>query len=477
MSNNDTMGFVLAGESTPIFETKVADLRKALTPDMVSNQGRNIGRVPHPIDFSAAHKLTLAVTTHEVCIATKASAIVGLGFETEEERNQRQQKKELENTMQSFAVNGEPAKAGGPKPPAKAKAPLKKEFPPKPEEGGESNPSDAQDGEESAPPQSKVHEILDPLCEEGFQSLMMQVGQDYETTGNGYIEVVRSGGDNGTIVALWHMPATAVTKINEEEKPFYHYEVDDVGGTLKYAPFGETARVRAATKTQQKQITELIHFKYPNSKHPHYGIPGYLAAVPWLELAQMLVQYNFDYFQNRAVPDLLVMITGSRVPDNDMKDLKAQIKETVGSGKRFRTIVSNIPHPDAKVQVERLNADNREKFTDLWTSVALEIVSAHRVPPLLAGVVLPGKMAASNELPNALVAFQTLYVAQHQKVFELKLGRTLGEAGLGLEPGDFLLKRITDFYDLGQVETMSRMRETAAEAQARGRELEDGLEE
>lgn len=471
MSNIDPLGFVVAGESTPIFETKVSDLRKQLTPVMVSNQGRNVGRVPHPIDFAAAHKLTFAVTTHEVCIATKASAIVGLGFETEEERNQRQQKKELESTMQSFAVSGKPGKPAQPGNPAK---PVKKEFPPKATEDPGSGKDET--GGEGTPPQSKVHEILDPLCEDGFQSLMLQVGQDYETTGNGYIEVVRSG-DGGKIVALWHMPAGAVSKVNEKDKPFYHYEVDDVGGTLKYAPFGETARVRAATKTQQAQITELIHFKYPNSKHPHYGIPGYLAAVPWLELAQMLVQYNFDYFQNRAVPDLLVMITGSKVPDNDMKDLKAQVKETVGGGKRFRTIVSNIPHPDAKVLVERLNADNREKFTDLWTSIALEIVSAHRVPPLLAGVVLPGKMAASNELPNALVAFQTLYVAQHQKVFELKLGRTLGEADLGLQPSDFLLKRITDFYDLGQMETMSRMRETAAEAQARGRELEDGLEE
>jgi hypothetical protein len=86
-------------------------------------------------------------------------------------------------------------------------------------------------------------------------------------------------------------------------------------------------------------------------------------------------------------------------------------------------------------------------------------------------------MAAANELPNALVAFQTLYIAQHQQVFELKLGQTLGTAGLGLEPTDFLLKKITDFYDLGQVETMSRMRETATQAQAEGRKLEDGLKE
>ena len=53
----------------------------------------------------------------------------------------------------------------------------------------------------------------------------------------------------------------------------------------------------------------------------------------------------------------------------------------------------------------------------------------------------------------------------------------LARAGLGLEPTDFRLRKITDFYDMGQVDTMSRMRETATEASFRGRELDQGLEE
>lgn len=475
----DVFGFI-GMESVPIFEYKIADIRKALTPSMVSNQGRAVGRVVRPINFDAAHQTTMAVTTHAVCIATKRDAIVGLGFETEEERVARQRKKELDDQMAALT-----AAAGPPQAPAAAKKPVptaKQEHLGEGEADLQELPEDGEEGEEGdaasmgSRPKSKVSEILDPLCEDGFQSLLDQVGEDYETTGNGYIEVVREG-DDGKIVALWHMPAGAVSVVNEETKPFTHFEVDDYGGTLKYANFGDAGAMRARLQSQQKQITELIHFKYPTAKNPKYGMPGWLSCVPWLELAQMLVQYNFDYFQNRAVPDLLLMITGAKVPPADMEKLTSQLKMTVGANQRFRTVVGNIPFPEAKVQLDRLSSDNRERFTDLWNTIELEIVSAHRVPPLLAGVVLPGKMAAANELPNALIAFQTLYVAQHQQVFELKLGQTLGMAGIGLQPTDFLLKKITDYYDMGQVETMSRMRETAVEAQARGRDLKDGLEE
>ena len=139
----------------------------------------------------------------------------------------------------------------------------------------------------------------------------------------------------------------------------------------------------------------------------------------------------------------------------------------------------NFSDPELKVQLERLQETSREKLAELWPTIELAIVSGHRVPTTLAGIQIPGKMGAANELPNALVAFQTLYVGQHQRIFQGTLGLTLGspDAGLGLAPTDFLLRRITDSYDMGQIDTMSRMRQTATEAQMQGRKLDQGLKE
>lgn len=471
-------------------EIRVSELRKALKEkptkaeeQVASNQGRIKGRVPHPFDYSAAQKLLEACHIHEVCIMTKRDSIVGLGFETEEEAQARAKKRELEQAAHAAAVAGDPNK----KPPAAGDAPVKKELPPKPPAEPKQPPTSdptkdpTEDPLVAPKPRSKVEEVLDPLCEDGFHSVINQVAEDYVTHAIAYMEVVRD--EAGTILGLWHMPTWKVFKFNEEQKPFFHYEVDDLveGGMSKlvYAKWGEADRVKALLQNPQQKITELIRFVMPSARQTDYSMPDYFGCVPWLELAQKVMQYDFDYFNNRAVPDLLVMLTGRKVATEELNLFASSLKATIGEKNRHRSLVANFSAPDLVATVERLNADNRERFGDLWSAIQLAVVSSHRVPPLLAGVTLPGKMAAANELPNALIAFQTLYVDQQQKVFERVLGATLGsdEAGLGLKPTDFRLKKITDAYDMGQVDTMSRMRETTTEAQLKGRDLANGLKE
>jgi hypothetical protein len=469
-------------------DIRVSDLRKALSErpkttseQVASNQGRIKGRVPHPFDYSAAQKLLEACHIHEVCIMTKRDAIVGLGFETEEEANARAKKKELEQAAHAAAIAGDPNKKP---PPAGGDAPVKKELPlpkPAPSDAPPKGDPAAEDPMAAPKPRSVVEEKLDPLCEDGFHSMMNQIAEDYVTHGIGYMEVVR--GMSGSILGLWHMPTWKVFKFNEDEKPFFHYEVDDLveGGLSKliYAKWNEVDRVTALLQNPQQKITELIRFVMPSARQVDYSMPDYFGCVPWLELAQKVMQYDFDYFNNRAVPDLLVMLTGRKVAPDELKLFAESLKATIGEKNRHRSLVANFSAPDLVATVERLNADNRERFGDLWSAIQLAVVSSHRIPPLLAGVTLPGKMAAANELPNALIAFQTLYVDQQQKVFERVLGATLGsdEAGLGLKPTDFRLKKITDAYDMGQVDTMSRMRETTTEAQLKGRDLANGLKE
>lgn len=457
---------------------QIAELRKGLTmPAQASRQYRVAGLVIPPIDFGAALATLRAVSIHHVCVLTKRDATVGLGFETEADRQAKQRKQELEQAQHeqslTLAQMSPEEQAALRRPPADGPAPKKKKV-----AKADMPAPDASAGAADGAPvneKSEVAKILDPLCEDSFQSVLDQVGEDYEATGNGYIEVVRDG---GKIVSLWHLPATGVRIYNEAQKPFYHYEVQDGTGTVRYARFGELERMRAAVGIDASvQVTELIHFRQPTAMDPQYGLPNWLAAMPWLELAQMMLQYHFDYFQNRAVPDLMVTLTGAKVDEADLKKIRDGLRETVGAKKRFRTMVINMPQQDTEVNVERLQADNRENFEDLWAAVQLQVASAHRVPPLLAGITLPGKMAAANELPNALVAFQTLYLDKHQSIFQNMLGLTLGapDAGLGLKPEMFKLKKITDAYDLGQLDTMARMKQPVATAQSQGRDLGNGL--
>jgi hypothetical protein len=59
------------------------------------------------------------------------------------------------------------------------------------------------------------------------------------------------------------------------------------------------------------------------------------------------------------------------------------------------------------------------------------IATAHGVPPLLANILLPGKIGAANEGPNALLLFQKRKLGQIQRTFSRILANTLG-AGVQL---------------------------------------------
>lgn len=407
-------------------------------------------------------KLMLSVDIQQTCIQTKRDATVGLGFETEEDQLARDRQRELDQQSHDVAMGRAQPPNPAPKQPVQKADPI------------------TNDPQKKKSGRSKVEEVLDPLCDAGFQSLLNQMGEDFENTAMCYMEVVRD--ESGKIVSLWHMPACLVFIFNEAKKPNYHFEVNDGGRNLKYARFGDLDRFKKdnpTTMASQEIVTELIRIRLPTSMDPHYSYPSWISVTPWLELAQILLQFHFDFFNNQAVPSLLVLLTGGSVEQRELDKIGEQLKETVGPGKRFRSLLAAIKNPNVQAHIERLVSEKEDSFSDLWSAVQLKIVSSHRIPPLLAGVTLPGKMAAANELPNALIAFQTLYIGPNQRLFEQALGATLGseDAGLGLQPTDFRLKKITDAYDMGQVDTMSRMRETATEAQLTGRKLQDGLKD
>lgn len=412
---------------------QVSLLKEGLS--VASAQGRVLNRVAHPIIYENAAKMMLSVDIQQTCIQTKRDATVGLGFESKSEIEARAKAKEM--------ANAPPA-------PGKPDSPVTKAE------------------------RSKVSEILDPLCKQSFQAVLNQCGEDYENTGVAYMEVVRDG---SSVAHISHHRSHPVYVYNEQKKPFFHYEVDDISGIVKYARHGDLEDMKRRNGiSPDKQITELIAFVQPTSFSAEYGLPSWLAVIPWLEMAQMMLGCHFDFFQNRAVPDLLAIISGGQLSADTIKSLTDQIKATVGQGNRHKTLLMNLPHPDMKAQIERLESNKTDTFESLWGTVQLKIVSSHRVPPLLAGLTLPGKMAAANELPNALVAFQNLYVQQHQTVFETMLRRTLGEDFPELKD-EFNLKKITDCYDMGQLDTMARMRQTATGASAQGRNLGDGLKQ
>ena len=392
-----------------------------------SNQGTSLGIRERPFDVAAFNDLDTANVHHAACLAAKVASTVGLGFKKRE--NEKISKPaSLLNKFCTLADNS-------------------------------------------------LQGVLNPACE------------DYWRVGTGYVEIVRN--DANEIRGIHHLPSQTVRVFVEDEKYNFHYVVtsSDGFGIRHFARFGDReGLIERASKgiasgygaVDPAKISEVIRFKRASSLNRWYGWPDWLAATPLIELGGMNVQYVFDFFNNRGCPEFIIFFKGAEITDEVWTEIETMIKATIGLGNGHKSGAINITQPGVEVQVEKLAIEGKsdETFASLHDPIAMDIVSAHGVPPLLAGIQVPGKLGATNELPNALMSFQTLKIGQAQAYFSEVLDSSLGDPALGipgLAPSDFEFRTIIELIHLPTMDTVARMRQTLPEAQAEGRDFGAGV--
>lgn len=345
-----------------------------------------------------------------------------------------------------------------------------------------------------------IADKLDPLCAISWQHTLLQLGEDLENTGNAYLEVIRENPEqaNSKIVGLHWMPSRDVWIHIENARYQIHFEVFDRGSRTstggvdrRFSKFGDLTGPKGFFDRHPnvaKDVTsELIHFMEPSSLSRFYGVPNWLAAIAYVELAQSMVQHQFDFHQNRGVPEFMLFILGARLKKEDWKKITDSMKAQIGAGNTQKSIALNIANPDIIIQLEKLAMDaavDGEFFQNMIQALSMSIVSAHRVPPSLAQILIPGRMGAMNEASSAIVAFQGLVIGPKQAIFESALGCTLGNdafnGGLGLGKKDFAFQTVVDeiaeaMQKLAPLSTMQGMRQELPDAAGEGRDLNQGL--
>lgn len=408
-----------------------AIMSKDANTELPSKQGVNTGRKSHPFRFDRTAEFKVMNPHHSACVDAKVISTVGLGHENE-----------------------------------------------------------------------KVSETLDPLCAVSWQHTERQLAEDLESTGNAYLEVIRQNpaDANSKIVGLHWMPARDVWIYIEDERYNTHYEIHDQSGQgttrqgtadRKFARFGDTWGPNnffdRHPQANAAVTSELIHFMEPTSISRFYGVPGWLAAIAYVELAQAMVQHQFDFHINRGVPEFMLFILGARLKKEDWTKVQQSLSAQIGSGNSHKSIALNIANPDIQIKLEKLALESSadgEMFMKIMETLSMSIISAHRVPPSLAQILIPGKMGASNEMSNAVVTFQGLVIGPKQKIFEDTLGCTLGDkgrnGGLPLGKKDWELNTVVDemaeaLKKLNPMDTMGGMKQGLGEAAQEGRDLNAGL--
>lgn len=368
----------------------------------------------------------------------------------------------------------------------------------------------------------KVKEELGPLTSVCWSSVLQALAEDFCQIANSYLEVVWNR-SRTEILGLHFLPGNSVTVVIENSLYEKHYKQTTESGDRRFAAWGDgldfyygetdragglvrageaatsnsklsdardlrnTYRYQGGNASDDRSFSELIHIMDASSLSRYYGYPSWLSAVASIELVQALMQHQFDFHLNRGVPEFMLFLLGAKVGDDEWAEIEASIDRNIGLGNTHKSMAVNLDDPNLTVQLEKLAMERSEDgdyFKSMMETLALNIVSAHRVPPILAGILIPGKLGATNETPNAILAFQALVIGPAQETLEAILDDTLGDTKLNgqlkLKRGDFKFKTIVDeiaeqMKKLKPMDTLNRSREQLPQQAEEERDLDEGI--
>ena len=197
---------------------------------------------------------------------------------------------------------------------------------------------------------SKLRNVLDhPNFDNSFSELNTLAKMDEETTGNGFIEVIRQG--NGDITGFEVVPSHTIRVVIMKDKdgvpigkPIYLHSRN--GNKVYYKSLGDARKVSKkngeinANLAFKNRASELIHYLINSPRSSYYGSPRWIPATPSIIGNRLVGVRNLAFFENDAVGRLAIIVEGGSLSketiDHITKFTKGQAK---GPEKAHRLMV------------------------------------------------------------------------------------------------------------------------------------------
>lgn len=288
-----------------------------------------------------------------------------------------------------------------------------------------------------------LHSLFD-FCnaDQSFTMLRGSLRRDVESTGNAYMEVVRTR--IGSIAELHRLPAYScrLTTTDSDATPFTQqvrnqdgvYEEKQrvkkfrryvqfygYGQAIYFKEFGDPrpiSRIDGKVDKSAPQASELIHFKNETC-YGHYGLPRYIPAFLAIMGSRKAEEVNLLFFDNKTIPPMVICVSGGSLTTESMDMIVDTFeKELKGIDNFHKTLVIEaVPHSGSVIEGEKLSPvkidikpltqhiQKDATFQLYRKENADDIRKNYRLPPILVG--------ASDDYSRA-TALESIKVAENQ---------------------------------------------------------------
>ena len=261
-----------------------------------------------------------------------------------------------------------------------------------------------------------------------FLDTLLAVQTDFEIYGNAFIEVVRNL--SGEIVELYHIPAIDIKlKYDSAKKKLFAIQSNSGLTGVVFAPFGDYKYARS------HNYSEYLFIKNYNPENRFYGIPEYIGSLSSILLDRNASEYNINKFNNNAVPETIITISGARFDKNAKEKISEFFQQKVqGVSNAGRSLILEVEDENTKFEVKPIGAEIKEaSFRYLRLDVRDEIIATHGVPKRLLNMIESSSWNNSSESKNQLKIFQDCIIQPRQTKIENIINRFIICEGLGIK--------------------------------------------
>ncbi|CCF09378.1 PbsX family phage portal protein [Pantoea ananatis LMG 5342] len=156
----------------------------------------------------------------------------------------------------------------------------------------------------------------------------------------------------------------------------------------KYTRRGVYWLVGEWKEAHQFNADQVFHLIEPDINQELYGLPEYLSALnsAWLNESETL--FRRKYYQNGAHAGYILHMTDAAQSSSDIERMRQAMRDTKGIG-NFRKLFMYAPNgkPDGIKILPLSEVATRDDFFNIKKATRDDLLSAHRVPPQMMGII------------------------------------------------------------------------------------------
>lgn len=298
-------------------------------------------------------------------------------------------------------------------------------------------------------------------CGDGmtFGEVLQNIMKDYEGIGMGYLEIGRDGKNPPSFFG--HIPAPTI-RARKDKKGFVQIRS---GKKVYFKNFGDEDEIDKKTGLKkeglddEQRANEIIQFRNYTSRSDYYGLPDIIPALGAVAGQKSARDYNIQFFENNAIPQYFITITGARLSETVKEAIKTFFKDEL-KGQAHKSIILPIKDKEVKVEFEKLAVGIRDASFRLYRQDNRdEIFRAEGVPPAIGGIIETGNIGAGSGLSQAQT-YKNRIIEPRQTMMEARIDDII-KSKRGFEIADWEFAFID--LDLSDMEQESKIADRLVE--------------